>query len=406
MRSPLHSPTFRRLAGAYTINELGNWVGDVALALLVFDRTGSALATAALFLTLRFLPALVAPILTARLEVMRAARILPAIHLAEAAIYAVIAWISSRFSLPVLLILGAIDGALAIAAKALTRSATAAVLSSANDLRRGNAILNMGFTAGGVVGPALAGALVGALGASSALLVDAATFVAVAAILATAKGLALESDITTGSIGRLRAGLREARSRPGVGRLLAAQALALVFFTAVVPIEVVYAERTLHAGASGYGALLAAWGVGMVFGGVAYAVASRVRLLVVLVLSTALIGAGYAGLALAPTLEIACAFSALGGVGNGAQSIAVVTAVQGAISRLSQTSVMALFESINQLMPAVGFLLGGAVATLASPRAAYAVSAAGVLLVLVAAAARPPGDLHGYTTEPARTRSP
>jgi MFS family permease len=123
-------------------------------------------------------------------------------------------------------------------------------------------------------------------------------------------------------------------------------------------------------------------------------VAGRLRLLIVLGSSTALIGAGYAGLALAPNLAIACAFSALGGLGNGAQWIAVVTAVQQAVSALSQSSVMSVLESINQMMPAVGFLLGGAVAALGSPRTAYAVAAGGVLLVLLAAAARPPRGLE------------
>ena len=40
------------------------------------------------------------------------------------------------------------------------------------------------------------------------------------------------------------------------------QALAFVFFTLVLPIEIVYAKETLDAGDSGYGALLSSWGVG------------------------------------------------------------------------------------------------------------------------------------------------
>jgi MFS family permease len=391
--TPLRSATFRHIAAAYTINQLGNWIGDVALAILVFDRTGSALATAALFLALRFAPAALAPVITSRLEVLAAQRVLPAIHLVEALIFASIAWLSANFSLPAVLALAILDGVLAITAKALTRSSTAALLRPQGALRRGNAILNMGFTAGSAVGPALAGALVGAFGPASALLVDAATFVAVAAILATTAGLTLERHRASRSLDRLRAGVHEAWSCPGIRRLLVAQALALVFFAAVVPIEVVFAKRTLHAGDSGYGALLAAWGLGMIGGGGAYAAAARVRLVVVLAVSTALVAAGYAGLAVAPSLAVACAFSAVGGVGNGAQWIGVLTAVQEAVSSASQSSVMALLEGINQVMPAVGFLLGGAVAALASPRAAYAVAAGGVIVVLLAAATRPPGNL-------------
>ena len=399
--TPLRSSTFRHLAAAYTINELGNWVGDVALAILVFDRTGSALATAGLFLALRFAPAAFAPLFTSRLEVFAAHRVLPAIHLVEALIFASIAWLSMHFSLPAVLALAIVDGVLAISAKALTRSSTVALLRPQGALREGNAIINMGATAGGALGPAFAGALVGALGPASALLVDAATFVAVAAILATAAGLHMDSDRARGSLGRMHRGLREAWTTPGVRHLLVAQAVALIFFAAVIPIEVVFVKRTLHGGDAGYGALLAAWGVGMVAGGAAYAAAARVQLLLVLALSTALIAVGYGGLAVAPNLAIACLFSAIGGVGNGAQWIGVVTAVQEGVSSASQSAVMALLESINQVMPAIGFLLGGAVATLASPRAAYAVAAAGVTLVLVAAASRTPSELVGtVSTEP------
>ena len=43
---PLRLRGFRQLAGAYTVNELGNWIGEIALAVLVYDQTGSPLATA------------------------------------------------------------------------------------------------------------------------------------------------------------------------------------------------------------------------------------------------------------------------------------------------------------------------------------------------------------------------
>jgi predicted MFS family arabinose efflux permease len=386
--SPLRSSTFRRLAAAYTINELGNWVADLALAILVFDHTGSALATAALFVSLRFLPGLLGPLLTARVEAVETRAILPALHLLEGLIFGAIALYASHISLPAVLALGAIDGALAISAKALTRSATAALLESPEQLRRGNAILNLGFTASGAVGPALAGLLVATLGPGAALLLDAVSFIAVAAILASTRGLRFHSDASAAWTGRLRAGLREVGSRPQVRNLLVAQGLALVFFTAVVPIEVVYAKRTLHAGDAGYGALLAAWGGGMLAGGIAYAAAARISLLTLLGLSTALIGAAYAGLAAAPDLAIACAFSAVGGIGNGAQWIAVVTAVQQAVSAAAQSLVMALLEAINQIMPGVGFMLGGVAATLGSPRTAYAIAGGGVLLVLLAVTAR------------------
>ena len=60
MRQSLRTASPARLpaagVGAYTVNELGNWVGEIALAVLVYDQTGSPLATAALFLGMVFLP--------------------------------------------------------------------------------------------------------------------------------------------------------------------------------------------------------------------------------------------------------------------------------------------------------------------------------------------------------------
>src|SRR3954449_2518612 len=57
---PLTFPAFRRLAFSYTLNELSWAFGTIALGILVFDRTGSAAATTALFLLTAFVPAVFA----------------------------------------------------------------------------------------------------------------------------------------------------------------------------------------------------------------------------------------------------------------------------------------------------------------------------------------------------------
>ena len=45
----LTAPGFRRLAFSYTVNDLGDTFGLVALAVLVLEQTNSALGTTALF---------------------------------------------------------------------------------------------------------------------------------------------------------------------------------------------------------------------------------------------------------------------------------------------------------------------------------------------------------------------
>ena len=84
----MRRPEFRRLTLSYTLNELGDWLGIIALAVLVFDRTDSALATTALFLGTRFVPALATPACVARVDRTPPRVSLGAIYCAEAAAFA------------------------------------------------------------------------------------------------------------------------------------------------------------------------------------------------------------------------------------------------------------------------------------------------------------------------------
>src|SRR3954470_19289932 len=95
--TPLCNPAFRRLAATYTLDEVAWSFGTVGLAILVFDRTGSALAATAVFLASTFVPALLAPALTARLDRLPVRRALCALYLVEAALYAVLVAVSGRF---------------------------------------------------------------------------------------------------------------------------------------------------------------------------------------------------------------------------------------------------------------------------------------------------------------------
>jgi MFS family permease len=98
---------------------------------------------------------------------------------------------------------------------------------------------------------------------------------------------------------------------------------------------------------------------------------------------------GYCGLAAAPTLVVACAFSCVGGAGNSAAWVAAGTALQERTPLNRQAAVMAVLEAFNQVMPALGFIVGGAVTALTSARMAYAISAAGIAVVVVWFSFRP-----------------
>ncbi len=387
LRDPLRRPPFRRLAISFAVNEMGDWVGIIALSVLVYELTGSAMATAALFLGNGFLPALMTPFFVARLERPPPRFVLPTIYAAEAAAFCALALLAEHFSLAAIVVIAAVDGALALTAKTITRAVTAVMLEPEGELRAGNAVLNIAFTGGAAVGPAVAGGIVAALGVQSALLFDAASFFLIACIVLSARPLPqAEPEPEAPLRERVRAGLDYIRGNSTLRRLLAAEAGAFVFFSLVIPIEVIYAQQELGLSAAGYGLMIDAWGVGMVLGSIAFARLRRASLPVLIFFSTVAIGSAYFGLAVSQTLVAACIASVIGGAGNGTQWVAVVSAVQELTAPSMQARVLGTLESAVSATPGVGFVLGGLIVSQWSTRVAFVVAGLGVMAIVVVSA--------------------
>jgi MFS family permease len=377
----LRRPLFRRLLATYSINEMGDWMGIVALSVLVFELTNSPLATAGLFLGTRFLPAFLGPLLVTRVERIRPRVVLPVIYVVEVAAFGVLAVLAKNFSLPLVIAVATIDGTMALVGRSLTRAVVVALLEPTGELRQGNGLLNIAFTTGAAVGPALAGLVVAGIGVQAALYLNAASFYVVALVIVTAGLLPQVEPEEGGTWDRVKAGVRYVREQARLRRVLVAQGLAFIFFSAVAPLEVVYAKETLGASDTGYGILLTTWGVGMVGGSLIFARVKKTPLIVLLLLSTVTVGISYLGMGIAPTLAVACAFSVLGGVGNGVEWVSAISAVQELTESGMQARIMAVLESVAAAMPGVGFALGGVLATVASTRATFAVAGFGVLAI-------------------------
>jgi MFS family permease len=393
VRRSLRVRGFPALATSYAINELGDNLGVIALAILVLDRTDSALAVTLLFVAGKFLPALAAPGLTAGLDHRRVSRVLPSLYALEAGAFVALAALAGQdaFWLPAIAAFAFADGLMALTARGLSRGAIAAVLTPADALRDGNALINIVFAVMSAAGPVLAGLIVHEWGVATALWLDAGSFLAVAILLvAVARSL---PEPVGGPRERWRArvrdGLAYVRGHETVGRLIAGQSVAILFFTLIIPIEVVYAKETLDSTSLGFGVLIAAWGVGILIGSGLFARARGRSLGGLVLMSTAAIGAGYAVMAVSPTLLLACVGSVLGGTGNGIQWVAVMTALQEAVEDEYQARAAGLLESAAAAVPGIGYLIGGALTAAVSPRLAYAVSAVGVAIVVVVWARRP-----------------
>ena len=401
MRRVLQLPVYRRLLGAYTLNELAWSIGTLALAFLVYGRTGSALGAAAFFFCSQFVPALLAPLVVARLDhhtprltsagAVRdrggrrswCSRGSPATSRSCRSCSWPRSTVSWRWS-----------------ARSLARATSAEVTGEAGLLREGNAVANTAFSLCFMAGPAIGGVIVAASSTSVALLVNCGLFVAMGLLLATARGLPGSAAERASPKGRLRAAMAYVSQRPSIRALLGVQAAGVLFFTISIPAEVVLAEHTLHASAGGYGAMLSAWGVGAVAGSAVYArwLGRPARQLIAG--GVGALGVGFVVMALAPALWVAIAGAAIAGVGNGVESVAGRTALQEEVEEGWMAVMMSVNESMFELIPGLGILLGGAIAALAGPRAALGVAGLGSLVVMVAVwVALRPGVLRSELAE-------
>jgi MFS family permease len=379
----LRVTAFRRLLLAYVLNELAWSVGTLALSVLVFRRTGSALGSTAFFLCSQFLPALISPAMVARLDRSAPRKVLPALYVLEGVLFGVLAYLSHHFVLIPVLVLALFDGVVAATARSLSTASRTEILKARDMLQEGNALGGFGFSGAFMLGPVIGGAVVAAGGTIAALLVNCGLFVITAFFLAITAlpGAAAEP----GSVWeRLASGIAHVRSDAVLGRLLLMQAVGLCIFTITIPVEVVYTQHTLNAGAGGYGLLMGVWGGGAVAGSVVFARFRRTSAPVLIGCSAVALGVGFTVMTVAPSLGVALCGAAVAGAGNSLEWVAWRTAVQERTPNRWMALIMSLTDSMSMLAPGVGIVLGGVIAQVASSRAAFGVAAAGSFVFAVA----------------------
>ncbi len=166
------------------------------------------------------------------------------------------------------------------------------------------------------IGPAVAGILIATVGDGVCFLINAASFVAVVASLVTMDLHALQpSPPAPRERGQLREGFAYVRRTPqlAVPLLMMAAVGCLTYeFQVTLP---VMASRGLHAGATGFGFMTAAMGIGAVIGGLWLAARGRTGL-GPLVIAASAFGVAMTLATLAPSLGLALIALALAGAAS------------------------------------------------------------------------------------------
>ncbi|HJR94494.1 MAG TPA: MFS transporter [Gaiellaceae bacterium] len=253
----------------------GTWMQNVALAWLVIELSGSALAIGALAFW-RFVPftlfGLVAGVVADRFESRKLVMTTQAAAMAISIALAVVT-LTDTATLPLVYVLAALGG-IALAFDAPGRQSLTFQMVGPRELPNAVALNSGLFNGSRVIGPAIAGLVIAAVGTGLCFVLNAVSFLAVLTALALVREQELrtvEKDPSARVIDGLRRAFAYAWNDPQLRLVLAVVTVVSTVgfnFHVLVPL---LAADTLHVGPEGFGFLSASFGVGALAGALAAA---------------------------------------------------------------------------------------------------------------------------------------
>jgi MFS family permease len=266
---------FRWLWLATMVAGLGNWFGFLALNIYVYELTGSATALAGL-MAFQGIPALLlSPVSGLVVDRLRRRHVMVAAYSVAALTWAILPLTTALWQIYALALLARSTTAFYLPAE---RSLTPDLVGKENALSA-NATLSLISTAALVIGPALAGLLIAALGSAAALWVNAACLsLAVLCILRIQGELPRTRPAGQANPGWWRdalAGLRFAIHHPALRVLLVTTFVSAFAGAGLMTVELIYVKDILGGGDQGYGFYYSMAGFGALIASSSAAYAAR-----------------------------------------------------------------------------------------------------------------------------------
>ncbi|HVC07705.1 MAG TPA: MFS transporter [Solirubrobacterales bacterium] len=377
-------PNYRRYIAGQSVSLVGTWMQMAAQSWLVLTLTHSA-TTLGLIVALQTLPVLLlgpyGGVVADRIDKRRLMVVLQIAMGLQALVLGLLT-VTGAVQLWEIGVLAALLG-LNNAFENPARQAFMLEMVGAESLRNAVSLNSVLVNVARSIGPAVAGVLIATVGEGVCFLVNAASFAAVVASLRSLDRNALSPSPPSGrQPGQLREGLRYVRRTPelGVPLLMMALAGALAYeFQVTLP---VMAREGLHVGATGFGFMTAAMGVGAVVGGLFVAARGRTGLPTLVMAATAF-GVVLLFASLAPDLPVELLALALAGgasisfmsTGNSTLQLGAAPSMRGRVMSL-------WFVSFQGTTP-IGAPIVGWIMALAGARAGLGVGGVTCLLVAI-----------------------
>ncbi|SBT50754.1 MFS transporter [Micromonospora auratinigra] len=372
------------------VSSCGDFLAASALTLALQSAGAGGLAVSGLLLAATLPLVALAP-LTGRLADRVDSRVLLVVTaLAQAGTCLALAYAGHPYLVMALVAL--LAAGLAVTQPVL--SALVPAMVRAEDLSRAGALNQTAGTLGALAGPALAGVLVGQFGARVPLLVDAASYLALAGaalLIRTRRGGRRSAAVTDG--GAAPAPAWRFRRDPLLVVMAGSLAAVIAAVGAINVIEVFFIRETLHSSTTVYGLVTGAWTLGIVLGGWLFARVARRLTDDGALLGAGLVLLGGCCLAVLASAAVPAAWLLVpvwlaGGVANGGDNVFNNLLLARRVPEAARGRAFAVFGAAVQGAAMAGYLIGGLLLELAGPRPL--VAGCGIAGVLVVAAVAVP----------------
>jgi MFS family permease len=250
------------------------------------------------------------------------------------------------------------------------------------ELPRANGLLQSAENVTLALGPVVGGILVGWVGPDPAYLFNAASFVVSALLIVRIQRNLEEGE--TASEGHWRdvaEGLSLLRKAPALRAVVVTWSLVMLGSAGVSVAEVVLAKEIFVAGDAGYGLMLSAMGVGLVFG--SYLAGTWVDsrgLRRLYASSIAVMALGIGAVAASPGVWVAAALLVVAGFGNGSALVCNAVLIQRGVSDVFRGRAFTLAMSASFAALGIGMIASGPLTDSLGPREVWALAAA-ILIV-------------------------
>ncbi len=349
------------------ISLVGTWIQQIATSWLVYRLTGSALLMGLIVFTGSIPSLIISPfagVFIDRINKYKGLLIIQTIFMLEIFILAMLA-LSGSIQVWHIIILSIIIGITAAIDMPLRQSFVVQLVDDPNDLSNAISLNSSMFNLARLIGPAIAGVLIAAVGEGVCFLIDSLSYIAVLSALFMMKIKYIPNRKTSDKklLDEFKEGIKYTANFPIIKNSLLYLALASFIGMSYPVLMPIFAKEVLGGNAQTLGWLMSASGCGALVGALHLASQKRIsRFKIFILIASILFGLAMCGLTFTRNLHISLVFLFIIGFGMVTIMASCNTIIQHYVDESKRGRVMSLYAMAFIGTAPIGSLVEGAIA--------------------------------------------